>query len=218
MNLQALVLQKLIASGHPHAQARFQHSLGVANQMVALCEYHKCPLSKEMVFTTGLVHDYAKYTTYTEWLELGKAYPAMMLELKAPKTLLHALCGPYLIAHELGLTDPELLEAVKFHATGKPRMSLLTELLFVCDYTEESRHGASFDLVRKLSKCDLPTACFLILTYKIIHILHRGYLVYPLTLEAYEAYQQLANYQLFDKEDIKEETIAINNYLKSIRS
>lgn len=199
MDLARLVEEKLLSSGNPRAEARFRHCLGVAKQMVELATFHKLPLDHELVFNTGLVHDYAKYTTKAEWIELAKTYPAILKDLEAPATLHHALCGPYLIDRELGITDPALLEAVKYHATGKPRMSLLNELLFISDYIEGSRHGTSFDQARALAINHLPTACFAILIYKIEYILRRGYEVYPLTLEAYHAYSSSAIHQLIDE-------------------
>ncbi len=210
MDLQRLVEEKLLSSGNPRAEARFRHCLGVAKQMVELVSIHKLPFDHELVYNTGLVHDYAKYTTKAEWIELAKTYPAILNELEAPATLYHALCGPYLITHELGITDPDILEAVKYHATGKPQMSLLNELLFISDYIETSRHGSSFDQARALAIKHLPTACFTILTYKIEYILRCGYEVYPLTLEAYHAYSSLANHQLMDELSISIDKKIIN--------
>ena len=81
----------------------------------------------------GLVHDVADRYSDRELLGLAGHYgiPVTLTEARVPR-LLHARVGAELL-REAGVRDEELLDAVREHITGGPRMSLLAKITFVAD-------------------------------------------------------------------------------------
>ena len=45
--------------------------------------------------------------------------------------------------------DEEVLEAIRCHITGKPEMGIISQILFLADYTEKGRVGECFNVVRE---------------------------------------------------------------------
>ncbi len=86
------------------------------------------------------MHDCAKYLSGKELLDFCMKHqlPVSSIEKKAPY-LLHAKAGAYLAEHRYGITDQEILSAVRWHTTGKPEMSNLEQIIFCADYIEPGR-------------------------------------------------------------------------------
>ena len=86
----------------------------------------------------GLIHDCAKELSETR---LKKEYDITVSpEIAAmhPKVR-HAPLGALLVQKLFGITDPEIMDAVKYHTSGSENMSPLTKLIFIADYIEPTR-------------------------------------------------------------------------------
>lgn len=126
-------------------EKRFTHSVSVMEESVRLAKQfgadtEKCRLA-------GLLHDCAKELTPQQYRWMG-------LEMEASEAydgkevLLHGEAGAILAKSRYGIEDPEILEAIRCHITGRPGMGLVAQIVFVADYTEANRQGAFFDAVR----------------------------------------------------------------------
>lgn len=104
---------------HVLKPSRYQHTLGVEETAVRLAETYGADAQRARL--AGLLHDCGK--------EAGDA-------------LGHAAAGAVLAEQEYGITDPEILSAIRYHTTGKPDMSLLEKIIFVADYIEPGRSQA----------------------------------------------------------------------------
>ena len=137
---------------------RYQHTLGVAYTAVCLAMRYGADLDK--AFLAGLLHDCAKNTPDEDKLELSKKYriPVTDVEKKAP-SLLHAKLGAYFAEKKYGVKDPDVLNAIRYHTTGRPGMSLLEKILFTADYIEPNRdRAANLAEIRELAFTDLDKA------------------------------------------------------------
>lgn len=135
---------------------RFTHSIGVMEESARLgglfgADPERCRLA-------GLLHDCAKELTKQQYGWLGIKTDECG-DYDGKEVLLHGEAGAILAEARYGVTDPEILEAVRCHITGKPEMGLLAQILFVADYTEPGRRGPHFDRVRsKIKEGSLPQA------------------------------------------------------------
>ena len=68
--------------------------------------------------------------------------------LLASNALLHALVGAWMAEHVYGVTDPEILEAIRVHTTGKPGMTPLDMTVYLADKVEPGRQA--FPMLAKL--------------------------------------------------------------------
>ncbi len=82
--------------------------------------------------------------------------PAELLDYNAE--LWHAPVGAYLAEKEAGITDPEILDAIRYHTSGRPGMTLLDKVIYVADYIEPGRHFPGVEEVRRLAETDLNEA------------------------------------------------------------
>ena len=72
--------------------------------------------------------------------------------------LWHAPAGAYLVQQEVGITDAEILDAIRYHTTGRVGMTLLEKVIYLADYIEPGRKFPGVDEVRQLAKHNLNQA------------------------------------------------------------
>ena len=70
------------------------------------------------------------------------------IEIEKHSPLLHAKAGNCLAQKKYGITDEEILLAISYHTTGRPRMSLLEKIIYIADYIEPGRERAKKELCR----------------------------------------------------------------------
>ena len=123
---------------------RYEHTLGVT--YTAACLAMCYDIDTERAETAGLLHDCAKCLSNDKKVSLCKkqSIEINMTEAKNP-FLLHAKAGAYLAEYKYGIRDEDILNAVRYHTTGRPGMSMLEKIVFIADYIEPGRnHSASF--------------------------------------------------------------------------
>ncbi|WP_400164130.1 bis(5'-nucleosyl)-tetraphosphatase (symmetrical) YqeK [Brevibacillus sp. TJ4] len=164
-------------------EKRYQHTLGVAEtaRLLAL-QYGADPKKAEMA---GYLHDYCKCWPIEKMREVLLRHDLPPELLAGEKELWHAFAGAIVIQTELGVTDIEILQAVRYHTTGRVGMSLLEKVVCVADYIEPNRNYPGVDTIRELAKEDLDTALAVALGGTIQFLIEKKQSVYPLTLLAY---------------------------------
>lgn len=76
---------------------------------------------------------------------------------KANYKLLHAKTGAACARERFGVGD-EVYNAIWWHTTGHPDMTLLEKILYLADYIEPTRDFPGVDTLRKLAYEDLDAA------------------------------------------------------------
>ncbi len=113
---------------------RFEHSLGVAETAIELSKRFNLNIDK--AYTAGLLHDCAKCFSKNESLEIMNNFLQVEdCELINPKTF-HAPVGAYIAEKEFGITDSEILSAIRWHTIGKLDMSDFEKVIFIADKIE----------------------------------------------------------------------------------
>ena len=144
----------------------------------------------ELAAEAGILHDITKSLSYDEQLQLCEKYGIINdnSELEAPK-LLHAKTGAAMARELFGVSDT-VYEAIRWHTTGKPDMSLLEKILYLADYIEPTRDFEGIDELRELAFSDLDGAMVLGLGMTIDEIRRSGREPYVDTLDAYAWYKE----------------------------
>ncbi len=123
---------------------RLRHSISVANLAYFIAMKNKV-VSPSQAYIAGLIHDIAKNVPEERARRLMKEYfPEIGL---CPAWTLHQFIGPLFAQSEFGITDSEILEAVRFHATGKAHMSPIGKIIYASDKIEPTRGFDSGDLI-----------------------------------------------------------------------
>ena len=167
---------------------RYQHTQGVRYTACALAMRFGADIGKAE--KAGLLHDCAKYMSDAALLAYAKDHgiPVEEVEEKSPH-LLHGKVGADMAEKIYGVTDPEILSAIRYHTVGRPAMTLLEKIIFVADYIEPGRKYPSASL-RRLAFEDLDGAVRD--TYaEILGYLHtRDFAIDPATEEGYRYYSE----------------------------
>ena len=144
----------------------------------------------ELAAEAGILHDITKSLSYDEQLQLCEKYGIINdnSELEAPK-LRHAKTGAAMARELFGVSDT-VYEAIRWHTTGKPDMSLFEKILYLADYIEPTRDFEGIDELRELAFSDLDGAMVLGLGMTIDEIRRSGREPYVDTLDAYAWYKE----------------------------
>ena len=108
--------------------------------------------------------------------------------------LLHAKLGAQMAGEEYGVSDSYITDAICYHTTGRPNMTLLDKIIYVADYIEPNRDKAS-NLVklRHLAFVDLDECLYQILEDTLTYLKAKNSVIDPITEETYLYYKELRN-------------------------
>lgn len=160
------------------AAKRFRHTADVA--ACALDKAKALGVDRDKAFDACVLHDIAKYVD-------PKTFPEAV-EKDVPAPVVHAFLGAYMLEKVFGVKDGEILDAVRYHTTGRADMRPLEKLVFVADMVEEGRTFQGVEELRRLYDTDFD-ACFkecIRITYE--HLVQEGKTPHKYTAEAYEYY------------------------------
>ena len=133
---------------------RYAHSLNVAKRAVVLAEKNGADAEKARF--AGLIHDICKGISNEEQLEIIKSAGIELDEdtQKSP-ALWHSIAGAIYCEHELGVTDKDVLNAVRYHTSGRGNMSMLEKVVYMADLTSEERNYPDAEYTRNLTDKNL---------------------------------------------------------------
>jgi len=164
------------------SQDRLDHSIRVAETAMKMAAHWS--ENAEDAYLAGLVHDIAKFLTEDNCKELGIDLSGELLEIYEEfQPIWHAFVAPLVIPKKLQITAPDILNAAKFHTTGRANMTALEKILFVSDFTEPRRPFSECNWVRELAQVDLDQAVFALSNFGIRRLLKRGLKIHPFSIE-----------------------------------
>lgn len=167
---------------------RYQHTLGVVESAIELAQRYQVDEQKAEI--AAIFHDYAKFRPKEEMKKviIEQNMPIELLQYNAE--LWHAPVGAYLVETEAGVTDSEILDAIRYHTSGRPNMTRLERVIYLADYIEPGRHFPGVDEVRELAKQDLNTALIQSIRNSISFLLKKNQPIFPATFLTYNSLVQ----------------------------
>lgn len=178
---------------------RYEHTLSVAYTAANLAAVHGENVEKALV--AGMLHDCAKCLSHKKQIALCARNHVMLNDLEKAKDspLLHAKAGSILARKEYGITDEDILNAICYHTTGRPRMSCLEKIIYIADYIEPGRHhikrsgkGAPMERltrIRQMAYHNLDETLCNILSDTLAYLQEKGGRVDSMTYQTYEYYK-----------------------------
>ena len=134
----------------------------------------------ERAYLAGLLHDVARELSEEELLALCP--PQNEVEAAHPRAL-HG-CAGRKIAEALGVTDPEVLEAIEGHVWGVDPDNRVGMAVYVADTSEPGR-GVNDDVRERALAGDLEGAYVMAIERKVDYLRAKGIPIHPRTLKAY---------------------------------
>lgn len=173
------------------SSSRYTHTLGVAYTAASLAMAHGENMENAM--TAGLLHDCAKSKHGSELVAIcEKAHlNVSAVERSNPTSLLHAKAGAYLAEHKYGVEEMDILNAIRYHTTGRPDMSRLEKILYIADYIEPGRKQlAEMEMIRRIAFQDLDWTMEKILANTLAYLRTSDGQVDEMTTKTYQYYKR----------------------------
>lgn len=164
---------------------RREHSLRVAE--LAASRAVAFQVSEKKAIEAALFHDCAKNLPQDSPYLEGFAPPTAWGNI--PNEVYHQFAGAYVAETFFGVTDEDVLNAIRYHTSARENMSDLEKIVFLADMMEAERNYEGVDELRKLFfGKDLDACLTESLRQTLLFLEKKGGEIYPLTKKAYEFY------------------------------
>ena len=129
-------------------ESRYIHSLSVAHLAYNIAK--KQNLDYQKAYIAGILHDIAKYYDKNESLNMMKKYYPDFVSIGSFSY--HQFLGEKIAKEEFMVVDEEILNAIKYHTTGKKAMNWLEKLIYAVDKIDPTRGYDSSDLLKAVEE------------------------------------------------------------------
>ncbi len=169
---------------------RYIHTLGVADTAKKLAKLNG--ISEEKAEIAGLAHDVAKNLSKDKIKEMMQENNIVLSDVEENNpNLWHSIVGSIEAKNKLGIEDEEILDAIRWHTTGKINMSILTKIIYIADMIEPGRDFEGIESLRKITFRNLDEGVYYGLNSSIEILLEKNLLIDENTIRA-------RNYFLFN--------------------
>ncbi|GGA20139.1 bis(5'-nucleosyl)-tetraphosphatase (symmetrical) YqeK [Paenibacillus physcomitrellae] len=166
-------------------EKRWRHTEGVMASAVELAErFGADPVKADLA---ALLHDVAKYWPIEQQAAVirDNADKGLNQELlEHDKQLLHSEVGAFVAERDYGVTDREVLDAIRYHTSGRIGMTKLDKIICLADYIEPGRDFPGVDTIRDLAKNSLEEALVSGFDSTISFLLQQRKIIFPMTMFA----------------------------------
>ena len=165
---------------------RYTHSVNVSETAVYLAD--KFDVNRYNALIAGLLHDCAKDIPDDIKLLSCKKYNIKIDKTMAQQPdLTHSFLGAKIAQKEYGINDGDILNAIRYHTTGRGKMSALEKIIYLADLIEPDRKPfKSLEKIRQLAYEDLDRAMLCSLRECMKYVKQRNFKLHELTNSAYE--------------------------------
>ena len=160
----------------------FLHSRAALLRAVDLNSLHNLKQNYEQVFLAALLHDNAKERTSLDGLNVPSD--------SVGTSVLHQFLGAEKAKRDFGIEDEAVLDAIRYHTTGRPAMSVLEKLIYTADSTSYDRDYEPIPALRAAVDENFDEGFFSLLKFTYEKIAAKGRAVYPLTEQALRYYEK----------------------------
>ena len=169
---------------------RFEHTLGVAYTSASLAFKYGADVEKALI--AGFLHDCAKSMSHDEQIKVCEKNHIEITEVERKNhSLLHAKVGMFLAQKEYDIHDEDVLNAIRWHTTGRENMSLLEKIVYIADFIEPNRKPLeNMPKVRQEAFENIDHCLAHILHDSVVYLRTIGKETDDATMKAYEFYKE----------------------------
>ncbi len=166
------------------SEHRFVHSVNVSKEARKLAKIYGADAEKAAI--AGILHDITKEMPVEEQLKIITDSGIILdnVQKNAPK-LWHGISGSIYIKENLDINDADILNAIRYHTTGRAGMSLLEKIIFVADFTSQERTYKGVSTMRKKSRKTLDEAMLYGFKFTFSDLSKRELAIHPDELACY---------------------------------
>lgn len=168
---------------------RFNHSKYVVKRALEYAEIYN--VDKDIVKSCAIAHDIAKELTDEESLDYIKKYDIKFDDIVSiNKNLWHSKIGAEICKNEFGFIE-DMVNAVRYHTTGRANMSILEKIICLADATEETRKYGDVQEYVDYTINDIDYAMFKVSKLVIEKLAQKEEVIHLDTIRCYNYYNGL---------------------------
>lgn len=169
-------------------EKRYIHTLGVMETAIELAQrFGEDPKKAELA---AILHDVCKFADI-DWMEKIVREEGLDARLIGwGSELLHGPVGAYVAQTEFQVTDEDVLNAIRFHTTGRPSMSRLEKIIYIADMIEPNRNFNGVERLREKAKKDLDTAMRACIRHSLAFLVDTKQPIFPLSVECFNDFMK----------------------------
>ncbi|HBF36908.1 MAG TPA: phosphohydrolase [Firmicutes bacterium] len=162
------------------SEKRLAHCIRVEETAIMLAA--RFGVETKLVTQAALLHDLCREYAEDLLLKLAINFGIVINDIEQNEPiLLHGSVAAAIAQNELGIHQPEVLEAITFHITGAPKVSNLTKLIYISDFIEPGRTFPEAVILRKAA-FEISPELLLLKVYNrtLDFLVQKNYLIHPL--------------------------------------
>lgn len=169
------------------SRERFTHSLNVASEALRLAQ--AWGENGDAAYLAGLLHDCCKERTRAQMLNLLEGSDI----IKDPVFLQsfpawHGFAAAIYIQRELSVLNAQIIDAVRYHTTGRGEMTRIEEIVYLADLISADRDFPGVEALKAKAHRAIEAAMLEALAFSLQKLLKNGAPVLTDTLNAYNRY------------------------------
>ena len=164
-------------------KSRLKHIYNVKKVAITLGNIYNADIPS--VIVASYLHDATKYDN----IGIDDLKSIEINNEDVPKACIHAYTACNLAKARFNIEDIDILNAIKYHCSGRIKMSLLEKIIYVSDFIEEGREFTSNEL-RDIAMTNLDEAVYLIMIQTKEYLFSNNLKLSRLTEEAIPYYKK----------------------------
>ncbi|MFC5542076.1 MAG: bis(5'-nucleosyl)-tetraphosphatase (symmetrical) YqeK [Bacilli bacterium] len=167
-------------------EKRFIHTIGVMETAIQLAEKYGADM--KAAETAAILHDVAKYAD-EEWMKtIVKEHGLDPRLLDWGPEILHGPVGAWIAENEFQIDNEDILNAIRYHTTGRANMSTLEKIIYIADMIEPNRKFDGVEKLRAKAQEDLDKAMRACIRHSLAFLVETKQPIYPVSIECYNDY------------------------------
>lgn len=165
---------------------RYKHTLGVEQTAVDMAQ--RFGESVDNARVAAILHDLAKFEPEEQMRDIVETHALGDRLADWGGEIMHGPVAAWRAKTELQVTDEDILNAMRYHTTGRPKMSRLEQIIYVADMIEPNRNFDGVERLRDYAQQDLDKAMKACLLHSIAFLLKTEQMIHPQSIECYNFY------------------------------
>lgn len=135
-----------------YSPERYKHALSVAKTAIEIARSNSLLFDSLLsyFFLAGYLHDIGKAIPKEEQKQIMALHFPEYIAM--PSFSYHQFVGAYIAQEEFGIEDVFILDAIKYHATGRANMTNLEKIIYAADKIEPTRGYDSSKLIEAMKE------------------------------------------------------------------
>ena len=163
---------------------RYEHSIAVMKRAMELAKRYGVDTEKAKL--AGLLHDVMKDEDKRNLLQFIQDSDILLsVAEKNGPPLWHDIGGFLYVRDVLKIEDADVLNAIRYHTTGRAHMSPLERIVYLADLTSADRDYPDVEETRKRSEQSLDIGMLYSINFLICDLVKKGNMLHQDTVDCY---------------------------------